>query len=60
MDLEKRARESAGNWKYFESFAWHDKPKTPEDWAIFYTNHRDSRLLEESNAAQIENFLEPF
>lgn len=60
MELEERAEESAGNWKKFESFAWHDKPETPEDWAIFYTHNRDSRLLEESNAAQIEKSLEKY
>ena len=27
MDLETAAREARGNWRKFDSFAWHDRPE---------------------------------
>jgi hypothetical protein len=62
LDLKAAAKEAAGNWRRFESFAW-DRARQlarPESWAIVYTNHRDSGLLDQSNAAAIEEALEPF
>jgi len=50
----------AGNWQHFDSFAWHDKPKHPEQWAIVYTHNRDSGLLDQSNAGVIATALAPF
>ena len=32
----------------------------PGDWAIIYTHHRDSGLMDQSNAAAIEEALKPF
>lgn len=58
--IEEAAREAAGNWKEFESFGWHDKPDDAENWTIVYTSNRDSRLIEQSNAAAIEKAMEPF
>ena len=49
----------AGNWQRFESFAWHDKPKNPEQWAIVHTHTRDADLLEQSNAAAIAERMAP-
>lgn len=60
MNLDELAKEAAGNWRKFGSFAWHDKPEDPQDWCIVYTHNRDSRLLEESNADMIAKELEPF
>lgn len=54
------AKEAAGNWRKFESFAWHAAPDDGVDWAIVYTSNRDSGLLEQSNAAQIAAELEQF
>ena len=54
------AEKLAGNWKHFDSFAWHDKPKHPEQWAIIYTHNRDSGLLDQSNAKVIAEAMEPF
>jgi hypothetical protein len=62
MCLEDAAREAAGNWKRFDSFAWfrdEDIPD-PENWAIIYTLTRDSRLLDLSNADAIAKALTPF
>ncbi|HVX12170.1 MAG TPA: hypothetical protein VHC22_13395 [Pirellulales bacterium] len=62
MDLKTAAKEAAGNWRGFESFAW-DRTRElarPEDWTIVYTHHRDSGLLDQSNASAIEEALEPF
>lgn len=60
--LEEAAKESAGNWRSFESFAW-DRERALEDaddWAIFYTHNRDSDLLARSNADAIAKAMEPF
>jgi len=58
--LEDAAREAAGNWKKFQSFAWHDKPDDAENWAIIYTSNRDSGLLDQSNAAVIDKEMSQF
>ena len=34
--------------------------RAPENWAIIYTHHRDSGLLDQSNAAAIGQVLQPF
>jgi len=56
------AKELRGNWRRFESFAWHRRYDLddPEEWGIVYTHNRDSNLLEESNADVIKARLEPF
>ena len=53
-------RKRAGNWQEFDSFGWHDRPEGAEDWAIVYTHNRDSELLDQSNAAEIDKALAPF
>lgn len=61
-EIEVVAAESAGNWKKFAEFVWsagYDL-EDRDQWAIFYTNNRDSRLQALSNAAAIEKELEPF
>jgi hypothetical protein len=60
MELEAAAQVAAGNWKKFDSFAWHRQPDDADTWAIFYTHHRDSGILDQSNAAAIEAALTPF
>jgi hypothetical protein len=60
-DVEGMARELAGNWKRFESFAWHARPDHhSEQWALVYTHNRDSGLLDQSNAHAIEKELSRF
>lgn len=56
-----------GNWREFECFVWdrayaggREYLPDAEEFAIVYTNNRDSSTLTESNAAQIEAALEPF
>ena len=54
-DKEQAAKEMAGNWRKFQSFAWH-RGHALEDagqWAIVYTSHRDSGLLNQSNSTEI-------
>jgi hypothetical protein len=51
MDLEDAAREAAGNWQEFDSFAWYDAPDE-------YTHNRDSGVLERCNAEAIAAALE--
>ncbi len=62
MEPEAAAQAAAGNWRKFDSFAWHrqNEVKKPDDWAIIYTHHRDSGILDQSNAAAIEAALTPF
>ena len=61
-DLQSAAKAAAGNWRDFESFAWDGawELDDPENWTIVYTHHRDSGLLDQSNAVVIERCLEPF
>lgn len=62
LDLEDAARQAAGNWQKFDCFAWFRRSelKRPVNWAVIYTHHRDSGLLDQSNAAVINNALLPF
>jgi hypothetical protein len=62
LTLEDAANQAAGNWRKFECFVWHRQSEIadPEKWAIMYTHHRDSGLLDQSNASAIEKTLEPF
>ena len=48
-----------GNWKHFQCFVWWRKLNRPDDWAIIYTHHRDSGLLDVSNASVIDKALAP-
>jgi len=61
-DVEAAAKEAAGNWRKFSSFAWHrgHDLEDADRWAIFYTSGRDAGLLDQSNHAQIEMLLAPF
>lgn len=62
MPLEDAAVQAAGNWRDFTCFVWfrRDGIDDPENWAIIYTHHRDSGLLDLSNSSVIEKALEPF
>ena len=60
MDLEAAAKAAAGNWREFDCFAWHRQPNDADNWAIIYTHNRDSGLLDQSNAAAIEEAMQPF
>jgi len=62
MNIETLAKEAAGNWQHFESFAWSTRYdlEDPENFCIVYTSNRDSRLMEESNAAAIDKIMAEF
>lgn len=62
MTVEEAARAAAGNWRRFNCFAWFRQKEIdrPDDWSIFYTHHRDSGLIDLSNAGIIRKELEPF
>jgi hypothetical protein len=62
LTLEDAAKQAAGNWRQFGCFCWHRQSELndAENWAIIYTHHRDSGLLDQSNASVIETTLEPF
>jgi hypothetical protein len=62
LDLESAAKEAAGNWMQFDCFSW-DRVNEIEDsdqFTIVYTRHRDSELVEISNAEAIAEAMEPF
>lgn len=61
-DVEQAAKEMAGNWQKFDCFVWHRRLDLEDAarWAIIYTSHRDSGLLDQSNAAEIAKRLAPF
>ena len=55
MTLEEAASQAAGNWKRYSCFCW-DRMREiddPDDWAIIYTHHRDSGLLDQSSGSSI-------
>jgi hypothetical protein len=62
LTLDDAAREAAGNWRRFSCFIWFRERDIPDPgaWAVIYTHNRDSGLLDQSNAQQIAEGLEPF
>lgn len=62
LPLEEAAREAAGNWRMFPCFCWNRAGEFDDAdlWAIIYSHHRDSRLLDLSNAEATSKALEPF
>ncbi|MGD0519590.1 MAG: hypothetical protein ABSA26_18810 [Thermoguttaceae bacterium] len=62
LKLEDAAQEAAGNWQHFDCFSWHRASELddPENWAIIYTHHRDSGLIDLSNSEAIAEALKPF
>lgn len=59
VDLQL-AKEAAGNWQHFDSFAWFARPEDAHNGTIYHTVNRDSGLLAQSNAAEIDKRLAPF
>jgi hypothetical protein len=62
LDLDEAAKKAAANWADFSCFVWfrRNELNDADHWAVIYTHHRDSGLLDQSNAAAIENALKPF
>lgn len=61
LDLEDAAKDIVGNWKTFECFVWYrDDIDDADNWGIIYSHHRDSGLLDLSNAGVIAKALKPF
>jgi hypothetical protein len=62
LDLEEAAERAAGNWKSFECFFWRraDDLTDADNWTVIYTHHRDSDLMDQSNAAAINAELDTF
>lgn len=58
-DTNAAAKDLAGNRARFNSFCNFDDD-LDASWAILYTHNRDSGLLAESNAAEIEKAMAPF
>ncbi len=57
IDIAKEA----GNYKQFHSFYSNLSSRDDHElWAIFYTHHRESSLLELANHKVIEKIIEPF
>ena len=61
LNIEEAAEQATGNWRDFDCFVWYrDDIDDAENWGIFYTHHRDSGLLDQSNADAIQKELESF
>jgi hypothetical protein len=62
LTLEEAAKQAVANWHKFDCFVWHRRSEIADadNWAVMYTQHRDSGLLDQSNASIIEKTLEPF
>jgi hypothetical protein len=62
LSLDDAAREATGNWEAWTCFVWFREPEIedPENWSIAYTQHRDSGLLDRSNADVMARALKPF
>ena len=62
LDIEETAQKAAGNWQQFDCFVWFRERELEDadQWAIIYSHNRDSRLLDQSNAAFIAKALQPF
>jgi hypothetical protein len=62
--IEDIAKECAGNWLKFESFGFStdmfdtDDPDECRRWCIVHTQHRDSGLVDQSNAAIIDEEMD--
>lgn len=62
MTLEEAANLAAGNHTKFECFGWFREKDLadPKNWAVIYHSHRNSGLLDQSNAAAIEAEVEQY
>ena len=62
LNLGEAAKQAAGNWRQFDCFVWfrRNELEDADQWAVIYTHHRDSGLLDQSNAAVIEKALKSF
>jgi len=62
LTIEDAAKEAAGNWREFHCFVWFrdSEVKDADNWSIIYTHHRDSGLLDQSNASVIRKAMMPF
>ena len=62
MTIEEAAKEAAGNWRTFKCFVWwrEREMNDSDQWMIHYTHHRDSGILDQSNAEQIRQALSQF
>jgi len=61
LDLDEAAKVAAGNWKQFDSFVWYRNDiEDADNWCIVYSQHRDSGLIDESNASVIEREMMKF
>jgi hypothetical protein len=62
LELEKAARDAAGNWMHFECFSWHrsNEIEAADQFCLVYTHNRDSGLLDQSNAEAFAQAMKPF
>lgn len=62
MTIEDAAKKAAGNWRQFDCFCWDRSAEIddPDNWSIIYTKHRDSGLLDQSNAAAITKVMREY
>lgn len=61
-EIESSAAKCAGNWRKFESFAWHRGGGLDDanDWYIVYTTNRGAGIATQSNHAAMSKAMAPF
>ena len=61
-DVNEAAKQLAGNWKKFESFAWDTRHNLnhPEQFAIVYLSNRDSDALDRANHEAVVKALRQY
>ena len=57
LTLEEFCRQLAGNHRQIRNFAWWGRPDDDRRWGIWSLDHRDSGLIEQSNADAIRTEL---
>ena len=62
LKVATAAQDAAGNWQRIDHFVWWrtSELSDAQNWTIIVTDHRDSPLLDQSNAAAVHAALEPF
>lgn len=59
-DIEVAAKNFANNHRHFNTFIWEGRPENSEWWGLYYTHHRDSPIMDVSNAKVLKKLAAKF